>query len=200
MDPRLFGHDSWATLHAVSLKHDLAPDVSVSMSNAVQSFVNIFPRLVQCVVCRYPATDFHQYLEGVPPTNDETIRVVRSFPGAGLPTARALAEKRLFERSVRLHNMVNKKISMQRNSLVPAVFELEAARRLWTGNLQQTEQLERHVWSYITIVLLHYNGHGEKDKFELYRVFVSIVPLVLALLFPHRMKGTTMQKLTQFHF
>ena len=110
MKPEIFGRISWASLHCLCLLFDSS---DMKHSASFTTFLYVFPRLVQCVVCRYPATDFDRYLEGAPPAA-HIAHVTASLPGVTrLSVADAIAERLTFERSVALHNLVNRKISLK---------------------------------------------------------------------------------------
>ena len=94
MDPKVFGRDSWAMLHLIALKSD--EDPGNGHHEDLVTFLELFPRLVQCVYCRHDAIRFSDLLEDF------------------MAISVAVARRELFGWTWRLHNMVNVKIDQKR--------------------------------------------------------------------------------------
>lgn len=194
MKPLLFGADSWTVLHTLSLIVDnQRVKLDSNMHDMVVLFVTIFPELVQCVYCRYPATEFHKFLEGVGDIEPEYRKVIASLGGTPqLSVSQAAATGRLFERSVLLHNMVTRKILMTDTSSTKRIYEVGEAKVLWAAILKSNvASVERSLWSYVTMVVVHYNDHGVEHKRDLYQRFLQSVPAVITLIMGKPVKTVT---------
>ena len=181
MKPEIFGRISWAALHCLCLIFDRGDR---KHAQSMMTFLYLFPRLVQCVVCRYPATEFDLYLDGSPAT-ERITHVTASLPGVTrLSVADAVRTGMTFDRSVALHNLVNRKISLKSGTVNPQVWDLRDARQHWTIFAEDLPSAHREFWSYVCIVASHYDKHGRADKMDLYAKFLQALPGLVAIMHP----------------
>ena len=162
MNPKFFGNNAWTVYHNLNLSYDKlhrAGRADVDIRNAIKVFDTSFPRILQCKFCRDHSTGFDLLIE-------KTEWNLSS----------AIETGDCFTRSVRLHNMVNRKLGRKE-------WSVEEARAHW---MRETDGRGRHadLWYYMVLLALHYDDNDDPNKATRYRQLFDVFPCLMVLMLP----------------
>jgi hypothetical protein len=168
--PQRWGSLHWKLYHSLNWWYDRllqqpATKVNEDDQRAQQLFLHIFVRVLPCGACREHGTNFHEQLEA-----------------DVLPVEYAVTHGRCFERSVLLHNMVNKRLNKPE-------WSLPTAQTYWREPSRQAHEAD--LWEYVVRLAVHYDASHSPDKPLVYPTLMGVViPWLRCLIAPfQRPKG-----------
>ena len=152
--PRRWGSLHWKLYHTLNWWYDRlfeipATRITADDQRAHQLFLHSYVRVSPCGACRDHGTTFHEQIE------DDV-----------LPVEYAVTHGRCFERSVLLHNMVNKRLNKPEWSVA-------TAQTYWREPSRHAHEAD--LWEMVIRLAVHYDASQAADKPLVYPAFMGVV-------------------------